>query len=64
MTEYSGYEDGFSVGWEEGRYVGQQEGYAECQVEYEQRLGAYWAELQTLNARLDYLEAQLNVKGE
>ena len=56
MTEYNQYEDGYSVGWQEGRRIGVEEGYMEASVQYEQRMSALWAELQTLNARLDYLE--------
>lgn len=54
--EIGGYEDGYAVGFEEGRYRGYEEGYADTAQEYEARLAKYWAELHTLNARIDYLE--------
>ncbi len=57
---FDSYEDGYAVGWEEGRFRGFDEGYAEASMHYEQRLAAYWAELQTFNARMDYIETQMN----
>jgi len=61
--EFSGYEDGYSVGWEEGRRVGFDEGMAETVEIYEPRLAKFWAEMQTLNARINYVENLLN-EGE
>ncbi len=64
MAEYNGYEDGYSVGFEEGRRLGIEEGYMEASEQYEQRLTAFWVEMQTLNARIDYLEGLFEPIGE
>lgn len=50
------YDDGYVVGFEEGRYRGYEDGYSDAVTDYEQRLAKYWAELATLNARISYLE--------
>jgi flagellar biosynthesis/type III secretory pathway protein FliH len=57
---YDNYENGYGVGWEEGRQQGYTEGYNDAVYQYETRLAAYWTELQTLNARIDYLEHTIN----
>lgn len=65
MFQWTGYDEGFADGWEEGRGIGFQEGYAETARAYEERISALWAELQTLNARIDYLEKHTGlIKGE
>lgn len=52
-------EDYYAVGWEEGRRDGIIEGYSEAVNDYEPRIAKFWAEMHTLNARIDYLETQL-----
>ncbi len=58
------YNDGYCVGWEEGRQSGLQEGYNEAYEDlvelYEKRIKALYTELQTLNARVDYLNKKLD----
>lgn len=53
------FEDGYGVGWVEGRDTGYAEGYYAAVQDYEPRISRYWAELQTLNARISHLEKQL-----
>lgn len=50
------YEDGYSIGWHEGREMGYVEGYNDAVHDYEPRLAKYGAEMITLNARISYLE--------
>lgn len=50
------YEEGYVVGWSEGRHIGYTEGYNDAVVDMEPRVARLWAELQTLNARIDYLQ--------
>lgn len=49
------FDDGYVVGWNEGRDIGYQEGYNDCLYQYENTLKKYNTELLTLNARIDYL---------
>lgn len=56
MMDFDNYESGYAVGWDEGRHLGYAEGLEDCFYTFEQRLSAYWTELATLNARIDYLE--------
>lgn len=65
MLEWSKYDEGYADGWDEGRSQGFQEGYTETAQTYEERISALWAELQTLNARVDYLERHTGlIKGD
>ncbi len=51
------YDDDLSaIAWNDGWKVGYNEGRDDTVKEYEQRLAAYWTELATLNARVDYIE--------
>lgn len=59
MTGFGEYEDGYAVGWEEGRHLGMTEGYNQAVYDYEPRIKMMWAELQTLNARVAVLEQKL-----
>lgn len=53
------YEDGFADGFENGREAGILEACANTNVVYEERMKKLWAEMQTLNARISYLDKQL-----
>lgn len=53
------YEDGFAQGWQEGRDIGYSEGWNDARDHYEARLSKMWAELQTLNARIEFVNKQL-----
>lgn len=55
-TDNLEFEDGYSIGWFEGRDTGYTEGYYAAVQDYEPRLARYNAELLTLNARISYLE--------
>lgn len=57
------YDDNWIEGWEEGRQMGFEEGCIETAQIYEPRLAAFWVELQTLNARIAYLERVITEKG-
>jgi flagellar biosynthesis/type III secretory pathway protein FliH len=60
LTDFdSGFDDGYSIGFAEGRREGYDLGYIACTEEYEARFSKMWAELQTLNARIDYFERAL-----
>lgn len=63
---FDSYEDGYAVGWEEGRRVGFEDGYAESwadsEAAHQEQMKRYWAELITFNARMDHLETQLQSK--
>lgn len=56
LTIFDGYEEGYAVGWQEGKYVGYEQGYLDAEKDYELRLAKYWSELEMLNARISYLE--------
>ncbi len=56
MIDYDNYAEGYSVGWDNGNKEGYSEGYAEAVQLYEERISALWAELHSLNARVDFLE--------
>lgn len=56
MLEFNKYDEGYADGWDEGRSQGFQEGATEIGQSYEERISALWAELQTLNARVSYIE--------
>lgn len=58
------FDDGYVVGFDEGRKVGYTEGYEQATQDTENRLAKYWAELQTLNARVDYINTQMDKKHE
>lgn len=64
MYDYGTYEDGWAIGFNEGRERGYSEGYEDSSRDYEERLAAMWVELQTLNARISYLESFVLPKGE
>jgi flagellar biosynthesis/type III secretory pathway protein FliH len=57
------YIDSYSEGFEKGRDIGYALGYKDAEDIYEYRISKYWAELQTLNARISYLE-KLEIKKE
>lgn len=61
---YDKYEDGYAVGWYEGREDGYVQGYNDAVHDYEPRIAKYWAELHTLNARIGYLEKITGTQGE
>ena len=42
--------------WKRGYQVGYEDCYIDMSTHYEQRISAIWAELQTLAARVSYLE--------
>lgn len=63
MFDLDRYSEGYEVGYEEGRRVGFDAGYEQATLNYETRLNAYWAELHTLNARMDYLQHELERQG-
>ncbi len=52
---FSEWENGYSAGWEEGKYEGYTQGRVDAITDYESRISKMWAELHTLNARIDYL---------
>lgn len=52
----STYDDGYYVGFEEGKTEGYNSGWEDANRDFEPRIAKYWAELQTLNARVSYLE--------
>lgn len=54
------YTVGYSIGFDDGKNFGYTKGYQDAEQDLEPRLGKYWAELQTLNARVDYLTKVLN----
>lgn len=54
------WDEGYIQGWEEGRQKGRLEGFSDASDAYEERILKLWGELQTLNARMDYLNNQLN----
>ena len=56
------FDSGYLIGWDEGRYQGIDEGYSRAVNDYEPRIAKLWAELQTLNARIDYLSKVLDGK--
>lgn len=58
------YDDGYYVGFEEGKRIGYDQGWVEAQLDFEPRIARYWAELQTLNARIDYLERHTGLEDE
>lgn len=62
------YTDGYYVGKEEGYKKGYDEGWQDAMNDFEPRIARYWAELATLNARIDYLErftgADNNTSGD
>ncbi len=53
-----GYDSGYVVGYDFGRHEGYVEGYNDCVEDYEPRIQKMWVEIQTLNARIGYLEKQ------
>lgn len=62
LTSLNAWDDGYSIGWQEGKHEGYTQGYNDAVRDYELRLKKYWAELQTLNARVDYLNDVLDGK--
>ena len=57
MYSYSdSNEDSYLAGLDEGRTRGYNEGWEDANRDFEPRIARYWAELQTLNARISYLE--------
>lgn len=56
MSDFTnGYDDGYVKGHTEGY----EDGYIDAAQTYEPRLSQMWVELQTLNARVDYLNTLL-----
>ena len=49
------YEEGYTTGWLEGRHIGYSEGYSDAVNDYEPRIRKLYAEMVTLNARIDFL---------
>lgn len=62
MYTHDSYEAGYGVGFDEGRLEGYSQGYLDSTHDFDHRLSKYWAELHTLNARVDYLEKILMSK--
>ncbi len=60
MYTDDGYAAGMAEGYQQGLSEGYADGYQAAERDYQDRLAKYWAELQTLNARIDYLEKKLN----
>ena len=57
--KWDNYESGYYEGLEEGKKLGYEEGYCDAVQTYEARLAKQWAEIQTLNARIDAIETLL-----
>ncbi len=57
------YEDDYLVGFDEGVRRGYDDGWNDAQADFEPRIAKYWAELQTLNARIAYLERLVKNNG-
>jgi flagellar biosynthesis/type III secretory pathway protein FliH len=55
-NSWDNYDSGYYEGVEEGKKIGYEEGYSDAVKTYEERLNAQWAEIQTINARISYLE--------
>ena len=60
MGIFDSYESGYAAGYDQGRRDGYEQGYLDAGQDYDHRLKKYWVELSTLNARIDYLEKQLD----
>lgn len=58
------YDDGYVIGFEEGIRRGYDSGWADAYQDFEPRINKYWAELQTLNARIAYLEHHTGLENE
>ena len=54
--EHYSQEDIYWAAFDDGRTKGYNEGWEDATRDFEPRIARYWAELQTLNARIDYLE--------
>ncbi len=54
--KYDTYNDGYYWGMQEGQTIGYEQGYADAVNDLEPRITKLWVELQTLNARIAYLE--------
>lgn len=59
MIDVDAYREGYAVGYLDGKDEGYTQGYHDASTDYDIRISKYWAELQTLNARISYLEKQL-----
>ena len=57
------YDDDYDAVYLEGKDDGYAEGYADCSYIYEGRLAHMWGEIQTLNARVSYLEKLMTERG-
>ena len=61
MQDYADYSEGFNAGWQ----TGYEDGYIDTSQQYEERISLLWVELQTLHARVDYLEKHTGLyRGE
>lgn len=54
------WDDGYIRGWEEGRQKGHFEGFSEASYVFEEQINRLNVELITLNARIDYLNSQMD----
>ena len=63
MIDVDAYREGYAVGFFDGKDQGYADGYHDAVLDYEPRISKYWAELQTLNARISYLEKQLGASN-
>ncbi len=64
INNYNTYDDGYTDGHYEGYERGYDEGWIDAQADFEPRIAKYWAELQTLNARIAYLEKFTGLNNE
>lgn len=58
------YDDGYVIGFEEGLRKGYDSGWNDAWMDFEPRIAKMWVELQTLNARISYLEKHTGLEDE
>lgn len=59
-NHWDSYDLGYAHGWEEGRYQGYADAAIELEEDFSKRAAKMWVEVQTLNARINYLTKVLD----